>query len=54
MVIFGFVILKSFDFGFEEEDSIEGMKNLIIDEVNSFRASVRNQARATSAKRQDT
>ncbi|KIK09866.1 hypothetical protein K443DRAFT_118383 [Laccaria amethystina LaAM-08-1] len=27
-----------FDFGFEEEDSIDGMKKLIIDEVNSLRA----------------
>ncbi|KAK0459090.1 kinase-like domain-containing protein [Desarmillaria tabescens] len=28
---------SKFDFGFEEEDSIDGMKKLIIDEVNSFR-----------------
>jgi serine/threonine protein kinase len=38
---------KKFDFGFEEEDSIEGMKKLIVDEVNSFRAEVRAQARAS-------
>jgi len=31
---------------FEEEDSIDGMKKLIVDEVNSFRAEVRAQARA--------
>ncbi|KAI0698224.1 CMGC/MAPK/ERK protein kinase [Cytidiella melzeri] len=37
---------SSFDFGFEEEDSIEGMKRLIVDEVQSFRAEVRQQARA--------
>ncbi|KAJ6480287.1 kinase-like domain-containing protein [Mycena sanguinolenta] len=35
-----------FDFSFEEEDSIEGMKKLIVDEVNSFRTEVRAQARA--------
>ncbi|KAL1746190.1 kinase-like domain-containing protein [Schizophyllum fasciatum] len=35
-----------FDFGFEEEDSIEGMKRLIIEEVKDFRAEVRAQARA--------
>ncbi|EKM53498.1 uncharacterized protein PHACADRAFT_259914 [Phanerochaete carnosa HHB-10118-sp] len=34
-----------FDFGFEEEDSIEGMKRLIIEEVQSFRVEVRQQAR---------
>ncbi|KAF8070426.1 kinase-like domain-containing protein [Lyophyllum atratum] len=38
---------SKFDFGFEEEDSIEGMKRLIVDEVNSFRAEVRAQARAS-------
>ncbi|KAL5531928.1 TMK2 [Sanghuangporus sanghuang] len=37
---------KKFDFGFEEEDSIEGMKRLIVEEVNTFRALVRSQARA--------
>jgi len=43
-----------FDFSFEEEDSIEGMKRLIVDEVNSFRGLVRSQARAAQTKRQDT
>lgn len=37
---------QSFDFGFEEEDSIEGMKRLIVEEVHAFRAEVRAQARA--------
>ncbi|KAF8608236.1 kinase-like protein [Ceratobasidium sp. AG-I] len=48
---------SAFDFGFEEEDSVEGMRQLIVDEVNSFRASVRSQARAAgggAAKRPDT
>ncbi|KAG6876978.1 hypothetical protein C0992_011161 [Termitomyces sp. T32_za158] len=36
---------KKVDFEFEVEDSIEGMKELIIEEVNSFRAEVRSQAR---------
>jgi len=40
---------SSFDFGFEEEDSIEGMKRLIVDEVQSFRSEVRAQARSTGA-----
>ncbi|KAJ7076871.1 kinase-like domain-containing protein [Mycena belliarum] len=44
-----------FDFGFEEEDSIEGMKKLIVDEVNSFRTEVRAQARAAGqVRRQDS
>jgi hypothetical protein len=38
---------QKFDFGFEEEDSIDGMKKLIVEEVNSFRAEVRAQARAS-------
>ncbi len=37
---------QPFDFGFEEEDSIEGMKRLIVEEVHAFRAEVRAQARA--------
>jgi len=37
-----------FDFSFEEEDQIDGMKRLIVQEVNDFRALVRNQARTTS------
>ena len=40
------VSVQTFDFGFEEEDSIEGMKRLIVSEVQSFRAEVRAQARA--------
>ncbi|KAJ2916303.1 hypothetical protein MD484_g4122, partial [Candolleomyces efflorescens] len=44
-----------FDFGFEEEDTIEGMKKLIIDEVKGFRAEVRAQARAAGQiRRQDS
>ncbi|KAJ7874828.1 kinase-like domain-containing protein [Mycena olivaceomarginata] len=47
--------LQKFDFGFEEEDSIEGMKKLIVDEVNSFRTEVRAQARAAGqVRRQDS
>jgi len=34
---------KKFDFGFEEEDTIEGMKKLIVDEVAAFRREVRGQ-----------
>lgn len=45
---------QTFDFGFEEEDSIEGMKKLIVEEVKSFRTEVRNQAKAsTQIRRQD-
>ena len=40
-----------FDFSFEEEDSIDGMKRLIVEEVNSFRALVRSQARAAGQMR---
>ncbi|KZV88400.1 kinase-like protein [Exidia glandulosa HHB12029] len=40
-----------FDFGFEEEDSMEGMKRLIIEEVNSFRAQVRSGRRGSNAAR---
>lgn len=44
-----------FDFSFEEEESIEGMKALIVDEVNIFRSFVRSQARAAGqARKQDT
>jgi len=47
-------LVQKFDFSFEEEDSIDGMKRLIIEEVQSFRAEVRQQARATGQmKRQD-
>jgi hypothetical protein len=37
---------QKFDFGFEAEDTIEGMKKLIVEEVISFRNVVRAQARA--------
>jgi len=44
-----------FDFSFEEEESIEGMKALIVEEVHVFRSFVRSQARAAGqARRQDT
>jgi mitogen-activated protein kinase 7 len=44
-----------FDFAFEEEDAVDGMKRLIVDEVNNFRAEVRSQARAgRQASRQDS
>jgi hypothetical protein len=33
------------DFGFEDEESTDGMKALIMDEVQTFRDEVRNQAR---------
>lgn len=33
------------DFAFEDEESTEGMKALIMDEVSLFRQEVRNQAR---------
>jgi mitogen-activated protein kinase 7 len=45
---------SKFDFSFEEEDSIDGMKMLIVEEVNQFRALVRSQAKAQQSKRQDT
>jgi len=49
------VCQTKFDFGFEEEDTIEGMKKLIVDEVAQFRQEVRGQAKTgTSTKRQDT
>jgi serine/threonine protein kinase len=40
------VCLDKFDFGFEDEDSIEDIKRLIVEEVQSFRAEVRRRARA--------
>jgi len=47
--------LQAFDFSFEDEESIEGMKRLIVDEVTAFRSLVRTQARAAGqARRQDT
>jgi len=49
------VCSSTFDFGFEEEDSVDGMRQLIVDEVNTFRAGVRAHARAAgAARRQDT
>jgi hypothetical protein len=49
------VVLQSFDFSFEEEDSIDGMKSLIVQEVNTFRASVRGgTASKAEPKRQET
>ncbi|PFH53770.1 hypothetical protein AMATHDRAFT_136698 [Amanita thiersii Skay4041] len=46
---------SKFDFGFEEEDTIEGMKKLIVEEVNTFRAEVRQQAKASGQmRRQDS
>ncbi|CAE6470932.1 unnamed protein product [Rhizoctonia solani] len=48
------VCASTFDFGFEEEDSVDGMRQLIVDEVNSFRHDVRSQARAAGGgRRQD-
>lgn len=45
---------QKFDFSFEEEDSIDGMKKLIVEEVNSFRVEVRAHARAAGQiRRQD-
>ena len=34
---------QKFDFSFEEEDTIEGMKKLIVEEVAQFRQEVRGQ-----------
>jgi len=48
------VCQMQFDFSFEDEDTIEGMKRLIVDEVNDFRKLVRSQARAQQARRQDS
>ncbi|KAJ7207878.1 kinase-like domain-containing protein [Mycena pura] len=46
---------SKFDFSFEEENSIEGMMQLIVDEVNAFRAEVRTHARtAGQVRRQDS
>lgn len=45
---------QPFDFSFEEEDGVDGMKRLIVDEVNSFRAEVRAHARGGGqVRRQD-
>jgi mitogen-activated protein kinase 7 len=46
---------QKFDFGFEEEETIDGMKKLIVDEIAQFRQEVRGQARGDSGtKRQDS
>lgn len=48
------LLLQIFDFGFEEENKIDRMKELIINEVSSFREEVRAEARATGPiRRQD-
>ena len=39
-----YFIMQKFNFGFEEEDAVEGMTRLIINEVNTFRSMVRSQA----------
>lgn len=45
-----------FDFSFEDEDAVDGMKRLIAETVQSFRAEVRGQAsaHAKQASRQDS
>lgn len=40
-----------FDFSFEAEESMEGMKKLIVEEVMSFRRLVRQQSQPSSKKR---
>ena len=45
------ILLQPFDFGFEEEESIEGMKRLIVEKVNEFRNLVRSHARAAGQAR---
>ena len=40
-----------FDFGFEAEESSEGMKKLIVDEVMLFRSEVRGQSRSNQGTR---
>ncbi|KAJ9109064.1 hypothetical protein QFC21_000391 [Naganishia friedmannii] len=42
----------TFDFGFEAEDSTEGMKAMIITEVAAFRQQIRNQIRAAPVRRE--
>jgi len=48
------VCTTKFDFAFEEEESMEGMKKMIVDEVNAFRSMVRAQARAAQGKKGDS
>lgn len=46
---------RRFDFGFESVDEVEGMKQLILEEVRSFRGEVRRQARlAQQPRRQES
>ncbi|KAJ9125408.1 hypothetical protein QFC22_000368 [Naganishia vaughanmartiniae] len=42
----------TFDFGFEAEDSTEGMKAMIITEVAAFRQQIRNQIRAAPVRKE--
>ncbi|GHJ85471.1 hypothetical protein NliqN6_1873 [Naganishia liquefaciens] len=46
------VCTSTFDFGFESEESSEGMKAMIITEVAAFRQQVRNQIRAAPVRRE--
>ncbi|KZO96098.1 CMGC/MAPK/ERK protein kinase [Calocera viscosa TUFC12733] len=49
------VCSQPFDFGFEDVDDMPGMKALIVQEVNTFRALVRSQARQQQqARKQDS
>lgn len=46
-----------FDFSFEHEDTMEGMRQMIVDEVKSFRQMVRApppQRQGSGPKRQET
>ncbi|KAG8965685.1 Mitogen-activated protein kinase [Tulasnella sp. 425] len=45
------VCQSKFDFTFEEEESMDGMKRMIVEEVNAFRALVRAQAREAQGKK---
>ncbi|ORY84142.1 kinase-like domain-containing protein [Leucosporidium creatinivorum] len=46
---------QKFDFGFEKEDSAEGMRRLIVEEVETFRRMVRPPVRSNSGpRRQET
>ncbi|KAJ9100129.1 hypothetical protein QFC20_005541 [Naganishia adeliensis] len=46
------VCASTFDFGFESEESSEGMKAMIITEVAAFRQQVRNQIRAAPVRKE--
>lgn len=43
-----------FDFSFEAVDDVEGMRQLILQEVRSFREEVRGRSRAPQPRRQET